>query len=278
MRAILEEKNVWSAIGGSVADAMETASPSDDHKASDAQAKRLLLFYMENKYFHLVDDKKPAKAAWRAIEDTFKSRKSRVFLLKEFNRLDMTTGESVDAFVDRVQAKADELALLDAPVDAATFVEKILVGLVARFNSVVDSSINKEDIKLHELLESLYIIESRDGPETSAAAREKVCYRCKQTGHFKANCPLRNRSSNASSDSCSFCGADDHTESDCEDKKAYLRLKSKGLLPRGNQTARMLQRHTWQRPMLPRQVMLGTLQSLSMMCRNTLNMRRNEKL
>lgn len=253
-QAVLEEKGLWSAIVGIVADAVKDGSPTEAQTALDHKAKRSLLLLVDNRFLKVIDKAATAKGAWEALQQYFvqKYQPSKVYLENDFNTLTIKHGESISAFYKRIDEHVDLLDLAGVEVSDARVVDTLLRGIsdVERFSHVVDTMIGDASLSIVSVLERLQKVEARVGSSSgskdagivkanAALSGKKGCFKCGALDHWKEDCPKRKgkkkggSSSSGSEGECDFCGRSGHNADNCKDRAAFQRLLDRRLIPLG---------------------------------------------
>lgn len=248
-QALLEERECWDAIVGTVQQsvAAEIASPAE--KRIDRKAWRTLVLIVEHKFLRYIPPDKSAHYAWNQLAMYFKNKYGpmQVYLDNEFNELTIRPGEKVSAFCSRLQEHVDRLALAGVEVSESRIVNRLLTGVAgqSKFSHLVDTLIGDTTLTVDGVVQRFAKVEARveaKGKEEVAAnaANSFPCHKCGQFGHFRKDCPLKGKSSDKGGGSgrgstCDFCSLHGHDASVCRDKLAFERLVARKLIPASTQ-------------------------------------------
>ena len=204
-------------------------------KLKDLKVKNYLFQAIDWTVLNTFLKKDTAKDIWDAMKKKFEGnarvkRSHLQALRREFETLEMRSGEGVTEYFFRVMTMANKMQIYGEDMQDVKVVEKILRSLTEKFNYVVCSIEELKDIDvltIDELKSSLIVHEQkfqrRNGEEqslkvTSEGGRSHgrgtyrdrgrgrgradfskatvECYRCHQLRHFWYECPSRNKEAN----------------------------------------------------------------------------------
>jgi hypothetical protein len=174
MENLLRFKKFWDLIETGVTIALENPTPEQEKAAKDS---KLLDLKVKNDLFQSIDRtimetilvKDSAKDIWDAIHRKYQgSTKVKLAQLqalrKEFEILAMKEGETIDEYIVRTLSIANKMAAHGEKMDQTLVVEKILRSLTRKFNYIVCSIKESNDVTAHsinELHSSLLVQEQR---------------------------------------------------------------------------------------------------------------------
>ncbi|CAJ2668206.1 unnamed protein product [Trifolium pratense] len=235
MENLLRSKEYWSLIedGIIVAPANATAEQrklAEESKLKDLKAKNFLFQSIERSILETILERNTARDIWESMRKKYQGstkvkRAQLQALRKEFEILQMKDNESVSDFFSRTLAIANKMSASGETLTQTIVVEKVLRSMSEKFNYVVCSIEESNDVTtltIDELQSSLLVHEKRMKPtlvkdEEQALqvshgrgggrgrgrngsrggrgrgrqqSRELVeCYRCHKLGHYQSECP-----------------------------------------------------------------------------------------
>lgn len=234
MENLLRSKEYWSIIedGIVVAPANSTAEQSkaaDDSKLKDLKAKNYLFQAIDRTILETILNKETARDIWTSMRQKFQGstkvkRAQLQALRREFEILSMKDNETVNEYFSRTLAIANKMTTHGESMGQTKVVEKVLRSMTSKFNYVVCSIEESNDVTaltIDELQSSLLVHEQRmqytlekdeeQALKVSSAGRggnrgrgrnggrgrgrgrqskELVeCYRCHKLGHYQNECP-----------------------------------------------------------------------------------------
>ncbi|PNX74679.1 copia-type polyprotein, partial [Trifolium pratense] len=253
-RNLLRSKEYWSLIenGVTVAPANPTAEQTrlaHESKLCDLKVKNYLFQSIDRSILETILERETTRDIWEAMRRKYQGstkvkRAQLQSLRREFEVLAMGESESVNDYFARTLAIANKMTSHGEQMNQTRVVEKILRSMPSRFNYVVCSIEESNDVTTHsidELQSSLLVQEGRmktqkehseeqalkisdagrgngrgngrgRGRNTSRGrgrgrqqSRDLVqCYKCHKFGHYQSNCPEW--------DNVNFCEIDEEEE------------------------------------------------------------------
>ncbi|KAG7598707.1 Zinc finger CCHC-type superfamily [Arabidopsis suecica] len=239
MENFLRSRELWSlvedgiptmAVGTSPASEMQRKSV-EEAKLKDLKVKNFLFQSIDREILETILDKSSSKVIWESMRKKYQGstkvkRAQLQALRREFELLAMKEGEKVDVFLGRTLAVVNKMKTNGESMEQSTIVSKILRSLTPRFNYVVCSIEESNDLStlsIDELHGSLLVHEGRlNGPvqeehalkvsqdEKPSRGRGRgsfrggrgrgrgrsgvnraivECYKCHKLGHFQYECP-----------------------------------------------------------------------------------------
>ncbi|KAK2427210.1 putative mitochondrial protein [Trifolium repens] len=230
MENLLRSKEYWNLIENGVVVAPANATPeqrraADDSKLRDLKVKNYLFQAIDRSILETILTRDTSRDIWEAMRRKYQGstkvkRAQLQSLRREFEVLAMGEGESVNDYFARTLSIANKMTAQGERIEQVMVVEKILRSMPAKFNYVVCSIEESNDVttlSIDELQSSLLVHEQRmkgqqehsdehalkvshagrgRGRSTSRGrgrgrqSKEFVeCYKCHKLGHYKNECP-----------------------------------------------------------------------------------------
>lgn len=240
MENFLRSKEYWSLVedgipaeaeGVQLTDAQKKVI--DDVKLKDMKTKNYLFQAIDRSILETILNKDTAKSIWDSLKQKYQGtarvqRAQRQALQKEFEMLNMKIGESVNEYFARTLSVVNKLRVNKGKLDDVAVIEKILRSMTAKYDYVVCSIEESNDLDaltIDELQSSLLVHEQRMKAHVVEEHALKVtfgessgergrgrggfrgrgrgggrrnfdkstieCYNCHQLGHFQYECPKK---------------------------------------------------------------------------------------
>ena len=174
MENLLRSKEYWSLIedGIEVAPANSTAEQrkaADDSKLKDLKAKNYLFQAIDRTILETILNKETARDIWTSMRQKFQGstkvkRAQLQALRREFEILSMKDNETVNEYFSRTLAIANKMTTHGESMGQTKVVEKVLRSMTSKFNYVVCSIEESNDVTaltIDELQSSLLVHEQR---------------------------------------------------------------------------------------------------------------------
>lgn len=173
----LGSKEVWTLVDEGIPTAAVGTAPAsktqrkvvEDAKLKDLKVKNYLFQAIDWEIFETILDKETSKIIWDSMKQKFqgstKVRRAQLQALRrEFELLTMKEGEKVDSFLGRTLSVVNKMKTNGESMEQSTVIGKILRSLTNKFNYVVCSIEESNDLSqmsIDELHGSLLIHEQR---------------------------------------------------------------------------------------------------------------------
>ena len=159
---------------------------------------------------YLITSIENPKDAWDALYNHFErgTLASKLFLKKQYFRMEMKEGTSIEAHLKHMKEITDKLASIGAPISQEDQVVTLLGSLPSSFSTLVTAlEACGDDLKLAQVQQTLILEELKMTEKTEAdeyvehipsamvgaqggrISWKPRCYFCGQTGHFHRECP-----------------------------------------------------------------------------------------
>ncbi|GJZ60538.1 retrovirus-related pol polyprotein from transposon TNT 1-94 [Tanacetum coccineum] len=238
MENFLRSKEMWSLVENGVP-AQTVANPTeaqkkafDEAKLKDLKVKNYLFQAIPREILETILDKSSSKGIWDSMRQKYEGstkvkRAQLQALRREYELLSMKDGEKVDTYLARTLTIVNKMKANGDTLTPGTVVAKILRSLSPKFNYVVcsiEESNNLDTMTIDELHGSLLVHEQRmigqqedeqalkittgssfrgrgRGRGSSSRGRGRgrgrssfdkstiECYNCHKLGHFQSECP-----------------------------------------------------------------------------------------
>ncbi|TXG65249.1 hypothetical protein EZV62_006524 [Acer yangbiense] len=245
MENFLRSKEYWSLVetgyvepedGASLTDAQQ--KKLEEEKLKDLKVKNYLFQAIDRTILETILQKDTSKQIWDSMKRKYEGnervkRSILQALRKEFETLEMKSGEGVSDYFSRVMSVANKMRVHGEQMRDVTIVEKILRSLSDKFNYIVCSIEESKDIdrlSIDELQSSLVVHEQKFHRHNGEEQALKVtfedraegrgrgrgffrgrgrsrghqsfnkalveCYKCHKLGHFQYECPSWDKEAN----------------------------------------------------------------------------------
>jgi hypothetical protein len=234
MENLLRSKEIWNLVEAGVTVAPANATPeqlatANASNLADLKVKNYLFQAIDRSIMETIHTRNTSKDIWDAMKRKYQGstkvkRAQLQALRREFEVLAMGEDESVDEYFARTLAIANKMNYFGERLEQVTIVEKILRSMAAKFDYVVcsiEESNNVAELTMDELQSSLLVHEQRikghqnhheeqalkatnggrgggrgyrgrnssRGRGRGRQNKEAVeCYKCHKLGHYQSEC------------------------------------------------------------------------------------------
>lgn len=176
MENFLRSKEYWSLVETWILTIAEGAEPTEaqkktieDQRLKDLKVKNYLFQAIDRTIMETILDKESSKSIWDSMAQKYQGttrvkRAQLQALRREFEVLQMREGEKVDEYFARTLTIANKMKAHGEKMGQVAVVEKILRSMTSRFNYVVCSIEDSNDLDvltIDELQSSLLVHEQR---------------------------------------------------------------------------------------------------------------------
>jgi len=236
----LVEEGIPAIVVGTTPVSEAQRSAVEEAKLKDLKVKNFLFQAIDREILETILDKSTSKAIWESMKKKYQGstkvkRAQLQALRKEFELLAMKEGEKIDTFLGRTLTVVNKMKTNGEVMEQSTIVSKILRSLTPKFNYVVCSIEESNDLStlsIDELHGSLLVHEQRLNGHVQEEQALKVtheerpsqgrgrgvfrgsrgrgrgrgrsgtnraiveCYKCHNLGHFQYECPEWEKNAN----------------------------------------------------------------------------------
>ena len=243
MENFLRSKEYWSLVETGYAEPEQAMTDAerrrlDELKLKDLKCKNYLFQAINRTILETILQKNTSKQIWDSMKKKYEgnARVKRLHLQvlrKEFETLEMKSGENVFDYFSRVMSVANRMRVYGEQLVDTTIVEKILRSLTEKYNYIVCSIEESKDIDampVDELQSSLIVHEQKFHKHDTEEQALKIthenrsggggrgrgrgsfrgrgrgrqafdrsiveCYNCHKLGHFQYECPSLGKEAN----------------------------------------------------------------------------------
>lgn len=233
MENFIRSKEYWDLIEKGII-RVEGVAPTeaqqkeiDEQTLKDLKLKNFLYQSIDRDILDTILNTETSKQIWESMKQKFQGstkvkRAQLQALRKEYELLQMKESETVNSYFARVLGIAKKIRAYGDTLNENTISEKILRSLTMKFNYVVcsiEESNNLDTLSLDELQSSLLVQETRMRGESMEEEQVlKVSYEGRGRGTFRGNYRGgrgRGRSSNRATIECFKCHKLGHYQSEC---------------------------------------------------------------
>lgn len=208
MENFLRSKEYWSLVENGVPAAAEGVELTDaqkkvidDQKLKDLKAKNYLFQAIDRSILETILNKDTAKSIWDSMKKKYQGttrvkRAQLQALRKEFEILHMKAGESVDEYFARTLSIVNKMRIHGEKMTDTTVIEKILRSMTPKFDYIVCSIEESNDIdalSIDELQSSLLVHEQRMNGHVIEEQALKVTYEDRYGGRGRGRGGFRGR-------------------------------------------------------------------------------------
>lgn len=232
MENLLRSKEYWEIVEGGIPVLPEKPTQEDKKKVEEGQlkdlkAKNYPFQSIDRTIIEMILDKDSSKAIWESMKrkyhgNTKVKRAQLQYLRGEFESLKMKEGKKVNDYLARALAIVNRMKMHGERIEEQVVVEKILRSMRKKFNYVVRSieeANNVETLTIDELQGSLLVheqnMEEDKEEEQILKVTSQVSTRGRGRGNFRGGRGRGRQHSNKEHVECYNCGKKGHYQSEC---------------------------------------------------------------
>ena len=226
MKHLLLARDLWGVVDGSepVPDPATDAIGYGKYQQKLQKALANIVLGISTSQLYLVTSCETPKDAWSALRDHFErdSLANKIMLKKQYFRMEMKEGTSVEDHLKKMKELTDKLAAVGSPISEEDQVVTLLGSLPSSYSALVTAlEARSDDISLAYVQQALVHEElKRDGCQRPASwdsalvgahirrkgigrsIKKIQCYNCGEFGHIQRDCsePLKRKSKSSGPD------------------------------------------------------------------------------
>ena len=173
----------------------------EELQLKDLRVKNYLFQAIDRSIMETIMKKDTAKEIWDAMKRKYEGitrlkRSTLQGLRRDFETLEMKSGETITVYFSRVMAVANKMRVYGDVMTDVTVVEKILRSLIDKFNYIVCAIEESKDIdamSIDELQSSLIVHEQKFNRHSNDEQTLKVTYEERNSGRGRGRSSFRGR-------------------------------------------------------------------------------------
>ncbi|XP_057248658.1 retrovirus-related Pol polyprotein from transposon TNT 1-94 isoform X1 [Beta vulgaris subsp. vulgaris] len=241
MRALLKQQGLWAPLAKKATDSVTAEMAVLEEKAHST-----IMLCLEDDIITEVAEEETASDLWLKLESLYmtKSLTNKLMMKQRLFSLRMQEGTSLRDHLDKLNTILLDLRNIDVKVDDEDAALILLVSLPISYENFVDSFIvGKDSLSLQEVRSALHtreirhkasgtgtvdqaagLVASSNGQENSGKKSRKpsskgpkpndVCNYCKETGHWKRECPKKKKQEDKNEGSAALAETGGDSEED----------------------------------------------------------------
>ena len=174
--------------------------------AKDKRARVSICLALSDTILSSVKHLTSSRSVWLKLESVYqpKSLMNKLVLRRKLMSLRMNEGDGVNGHINAMKQISDELCAIGAPVSDEDLVMTLLMSLPASFEHFITSleSVNESELDYDYVVSKIFNFDLRQKQKVEPSLGEnafmvnnvskergqKVCYYCKEVGHYKDKC------------------------------------------------------------------------------------------
>jgi hypothetical protein len=208
MKHLLMARDLWTVVDGS--ESLPTGERElNEYSRRVQKAMATLVLSVTSSKLYLITSCETPKDVWSNLRGHFEkdSLTNKIYLKKQYFRLEMKAGSSVEAHLKKMKDITDKLDAIGAPVADEDKVVTLLGSLPSTYSTLVTAlEARGDDLTLSYVQQAVIHEEQKlNGRDEKSSLKDEAlvgarktysskkksvqCFKCKKFGHFKINCP-----------------------------------------------------------------------------------------
>ncbi len=205
MQLVLEDKELFGFIDGTDV----KAEGSAEWVKRDKKARVTICLALSDSILAAVRSCETALSVWEKLASIFESKSlvNRLFMRRKLLTMKMSEGDALSTHINSIKTLSEQLAAVGAQVSEEDLVMTLLMSLPSSYEHFITAleSVSESELTYDYVVAKLmnYDLRKKENgaPSSNEAAlvmqqksdvSKLTCFYCKESGHFKRDCPKLN--------------------------------------------------------------------------------------